>query len=79
MNNIKWNFWDPSSGKDEKGNKYLRVNHCSIIAMALIKTVIAIVIINFIITQTIDTYSHPDMTRTRVFLRTPQTFLWNFR
>lgn len=37
------------------------------------------VIINFIVTQTIDQYSHPDMTRTRVLFRTTKTFLWNFR
>lgn len=37
-----------------------------------------IFLINFVITQTIDTYSNPDYTKTRVFLRTPKTYLWNF-
>lgn len=45
----------------------------------LFKIILWAVIINLIITQTIDTYSHPDMTRTRVLFRTPKTFLWNFR
>lgn len=44
----------------------------------VLKCLLYVVLVNFIVTQTIDTYSHPDMTRTRVFLRTPHTFLWNF-
>jgi hypothetical protein len=42
------------------------------------KYLLYLILINWVITQTIDTYSHPDMTKTRVFLRTPQTFIWNF-
>lgn len=38
-----------------------------------------LIIANWVVTQTIDAYSHPDMTRTRCILRTPQTFFWNFK
>lgn len=38
-----------------------------------------IIVINFVIANTIDGFKHPDMTHMRVFLRTPQTFLWDFR
>jgi hypothetical protein len=47
--------------------------------MKALKIILWAVVVNLIVTQTIDTYSHPDMTRTRVLFRTPQTFLWNFR
>lgn len=38
-----------------------------------------LILINWIVTQTIDTYSHPDLTKTRVFFRSAQTFIWNFK
>ena len=34
--------------------------------------------LNLVVTSTIDSFKHPDQTRTRTFLRIPQTYLWNF-
>jgi hypothetical protein len=45
----------------------------------ILKYLLYAVLINFIITNTVDGFIHPDMTRTRLFLRTPHSFLWNFR
>jgi hypothetical protein len=45
----------------------------------IIKYLLYIILINWVVTQTIDTYGHPDLTKTRVFLRSPQTFFWNFK
>lgn len=45
----------------------------------ILKYMLYTVMINFIVTNTIDMFMHPDMTRTRLFLRSPQTFLWDFR
>jgi hypothetical protein len=52
---------------------------CSSIMVRIMKYLLYALLANFILTSTIDTFFHPDMTRTRVFLRTPQTFLWNFK
>jgi len=48
MNKIKWSFWNPSSGIDNKGDRYFRVGHILTIIMAYFKIVILIIIVIFI-------------------------------
>lgn len=36
-------------------------------------------VLNLGVTNTIDAFKHPKLTRTELFLRIPQTYFWDFK
>lgn len=45
----------------------------------VVKYMLFLILINTVVTSTIDRFKHTDFTETKLMIRLPQVFFWNFK